>query len=70
MDNKNVISFSEYQEHVLSLFKDISDIFLSQNVKYWAHSGTLLGIIRHNNSLIPWDDDIDIMISYKEWEER
>lgn len=68
MENKiNTISFKEYQDKVLELYEKIYTIFDILNLKWWVHSGTLLGIIRHDNKMIPWDDDIDMMTTFKIW---
>jgi len=47
---------------ILKLLKPILD---KCNIIYWAHAGTLLGLIRHKG-FIPWDDDIDLAILYEE----
>lgn len=44
------------------LMKTVHDIFVSNDIKYFAQGGTLLGCIRHGG-VIPWDDDIDISVS-------
>ena len=44
-------------------------IFNSLRINYWVCQGTLLGIIR-DQSLIPWDPDIDLAILTKDFDEK
>ena len=49
---------------LLYLLKQINNICESEKIPYYASGGTCLGAIRHKG-FIPWDDDIDIMIQRK-----
>lgn len=60
------MNLKEYQDELLNIYKNVSELFLRYNIKSIAHSGTLLGIVRHKNDFIPWDDDLDILVSYKD----
>lgn len=60
----------EYQEVLLDIYEYTSNILEKFNIKCIAHSGTLLGIVRHNQDFIPWDDDLDIMVSYKQLDDN
>lgn len=51
----------DYQMSSLELFEQFNEICKSNNIDYFAISGTLLGSIRHSG-FIPWDDDIDVGI--------
>ena len=48
--------------HKVMLYKmlyDVTKILTDCNISYWIDGGTMLGAVRHQ-SLIPWDDDIDL----------
>lgn len=60
------VTFKEYQKILMESFKKINDFFLEENIKWWAHSGTLLGAAR-DSGLIDWDDDIDMSMAIHDW---
>lgn len=55
------------QLRMLEMLKFIDNICQVNNITYWISGGTLLGAIRHGG-FIPWDDDADICMPYKDAE--
>ena len=49
-----------YQE-AMDLLNDTIEVLTENGVPYQVHYGTLIGAMRHND-IIPWDDDIDILV--------
>lgn len=56
------LSFEEFQNETIEVFKKINEEFIKNEITWFAHAGTLLGAIR-NNKQIPWDDDIDMAMT-------
>jgi lipopolysaccharide cholinephosphotransferase len=48
-------------QDLYQMLKDVTDVFAKKDILYSIHSGSLLGAIRHGG-MIPWDDDIDLLI--------
>ena len=53
------------QKELLEILVDLAKICDDNNIEWWLSSGTLLGAARHGG-FIPWDDDIDIVMTRKE----
>lgn len=56
-----VITDSQFKEKLIETFKAFDTFCKSHDIKYYAGYGTLIGVVRHHG-LIPWDDDIDVLM--------
>lgn len=67
--NGNYILTDEQSNTFIQLkliFKKFIQIMNEKNITWWCVDGTLLGAIRHKG-FIPWDNDIDVGIMYKDY---
>lgn len=55
------------QLRLLELLKEIDQICKEHDITYYIDGGTAIGAIRHNG-FIPWDDDIDIVMTRKNYD--
>jgi len=66
-NGEKTYDLSRVHEVNLKLLKEIDRICRKYKIKYALDSGTLLGAIRHGG-FIPWDDDVDIVFTRKNYE--
>ena len=59
--------FKDYQERLMIILSFFDKLCRDNNIKYTVLDGTLLGTIRHHG-MIPWDGDIDVALTPKEFE--
>ena len=55
------------QSKLFKLFMEIHEICMEHDIVYYLAGGTLIGAMRHKG-FIPWDDDLDIMMTRDEFE--
>lgn len=55
------------QKKLFELFLEIHEICVKYDIVYYLAGGTLIGALRHKG-FIPWDDDMDIMMTRDEYE--
>lgn len=64
---KDLSHLSDLQKAELNVFKAFIKVCNDNGFKYYITGGSLLGAVRHKG-FIPWDDDIDIVMTRKDYE--
>ena len=66
MNNKSVTS-EEVNKIQISMLKKLDEVCKANDIQYFLSGGTMLGAIRHKG-FIPWDDDIDVMMTFDNYQ--
>ena len=67
MDSNNEYGTFRIQKYYLSVLADFDHYCRINGIKYSLSDGTLLGAVRHKG-FIPWDDDVDIILTRPNYE--
>lgn len=64
--DKDLSHLSELQQAEYNVFKTFVEICEKNGIEYHMTGGSLIGLVRHKG-FIPWDDDIDVLMTRKEY---
>lgn len=62
------IDEEKYKTHLFHILKYFISFCEQHNLIYCCATGTMLGAVRHHG-IIPWDDDIDVFMPRKDYEQ-
>lgn len=65
MNNTEYPELRRHQLEAVEALKEVDRIFKKNNIDYYLLAGSVLGAVRHKG-FIPWDDDIDVGILWKD----
>lgn len=68
MNNNEALTLPEIQQEALKVLLKLDSLCKEHSWNYCITYGTLLGAIRHNG-FIPWDDDVDVFMPRKDFDE-
>lgn len=65
---KTVIGINELKKIEINLLIELDKYCAEHGLRYYIAYGTLIGAVRHHG-FIPWDDDIDVIMPRKDYEQ-
>lgn len=67
MDEKKYLNLSEQQNRLREMLFAFDQFCREKHIRYFLCGGTLLGAVRHHD-IIPWDDDVDVVMFREDME--
>lgn len=65
---RQITDINELRQLQMSILDSVHEYCEAHGLRYFLSSGTLIGAVRHGG-YIPWDDDIDIYMPRKDYEQ-
>lgn len=66
-DDGTVVYLHDVQSKLLEIMLEFDRICKTHDIEYALSYGSVLGAVRHGG-FIPWDDDVDVLMDYKNYD--